>query len=121
MKKAYIFGLCAALMGCAAQNYAPDKIHLQTTNYLKYIDVTDTQKGPNDNLQINISGETYEDTNLYYRVVWFDENNIKIDSLLSKSVNAAVRRDSPFNWSVIAPSADAKSYQVYISDRVIEQ
>lgn len=119
MKKTIIAVLGLTLSACAANNLNPDNIHLQTTNYLKEIRATDSVK--NGRMTVNITGETYEDTTFYYRVAWFDYDGMKLDTRLSKSTMSKVRRNSPFTWSVIAPNETARSYQVYVSDRVIEQ
>lgn len=120
MKKIILcFGLL--LTACAANNMTPANIHVQNGNYLQHISATDTRRTSDDTLLVNITGQTYEDTDLYYKVKWFDANNMEIKSLLSKSVRAPVRRDVPFTWSAVAPNKKAHSYQIYISDRVIEQ
>lgn len=120
MKK--LFVASALFLGaCVAQNMTPQNIHVQNGNYIKTIAAHDTVRESDGTMLVNITGETYEDTELFYRVVWFDKDGMKINSLLSKSVQARVRRDQPFHWSAVAPNKKATSYQVYVSDRVIEQ
>ena len=121
MKK-FILGYVCILVGCAAQNLTPENIHVENGNYIKYVSSQSSKKTKNDFMKVNINGETYEDTELYYRIVWFDESGMPINTaVLDRPVQSRVRRDIPFNWSAIAPNADANSYQVYISKRPIKQ
>ena len=119
MKTITMLGMAVALTACAAQNLNPENIHLTTTNYLTDIRATDTIR--DGKIVVNITGKTYEDTTFYYRVQWFDANGMAIDSILSRPTMSKVRRESPFNWTVVAPSTKAASYQVYVADRPIEQ
>ena len=122
MKRQLILGLFGiSLAGCAAQNAHPDKIFVQNASYLKHISVQDTLRESDSFKLETVSGETYEDTDLFYRVVWFDKDGMKQNSILSNSNQAIVRRNQPFHWTVVAPSAKAVDYKIYVSDRPIEQ
>lgn len=119
MKKIVFIGIIASLTACTTKNMNPDNIHLDTTNYITDIQAIDSVK--NEKLVVNITGKTYEDTTFWYRVQWFDENGIALDTISAKPAMEKIRRESPFNWVVSAPNIRAKSYQVYISDRPIKQ
>lgn len=122
MKKQLILALIGGfLAGCAVQNACPDKIFVQDASYLKHISVQDSVRESDAFKVLTVSGETYEDTDLFYRIVWFDKDGMKQNSILSNSNQAIVRRDQPFHWTVVAPSAKAVDYKVYVSDRPIEQ
>ena len=122
MRKMLMFALAGIiLVGCAVQNASPDKIFVQDASYLKHIAAEDSVRDSDGFNQVTISGETYEDTDLFYRVVWFDADGIKQNSILSNSNQAIVRRNQPFFWTAIAPSARATDYKVFVSDRPIER
>ena len=121
MKKILLF----CLLGACATTYNdnPDKIYvggMEHPGYIKNISVKESST-TNSLQRVTVTGETYEDTKLFYSVVWFDANDMKINSTLSKPVMAKVRKNQPFHWSAVAPSAKAVSYKVYVADRAIEQ
>ncbi len=122
MKKELILALAGIfLTGCAVQNAAPDKIFVQDASYLKHISVRDSVRESDSFKVLTVFGETYEDTDLFYRIVWFDKDGMKQNSILSNSNQAIVRRNQPFAWTAIAPSTKAVDYKIYVSDRPIEQ
>jgi uncharacterized protein YcfL len=122
MKQKLILALVGiSLMGCAVKNAQPDKIFVEDSSYLKHVSVQDTVRESDAFKLVTVSGETYEDTDLFYRVVWFDKDGMKQNSILSNSNQAIVRRNQPFYWTVVAPSVRAVDYKVYISNRPIEQ
>lgn len=113
----------AGILGaCAAQNLTPENIIVENGNYIKYVSSNSTTRQSDGFLRVNITGETYEDTQLYYRIVWFDDDGIRIDAgVLDRPVQSRVRRNVPFDWTAVAPSNTASSYKVYISKRPIDQ
>lgn len=122
MKKILLFCLLGA---CAATvNENPDKIYVDGMahpGYIKNISVKEASSKSSSLQRITVNGETYEDAKLFYSVVWFDADDMKINSSLSKPVMAKVRKNQPFHWSAVAPNAKAVSYKVYVADRAIEQ
>ncbi len=116
-----MIGLCSVISACAVDNHNPDIIYLSDNNSLKEISVKDTMRNSDGFLKVSVVGETYSDTDLYYKVVWFDDEQMKINTLLSKSVKSPVRKNVPFYWTAVAPSKSAVSYKVYVADRFIEQ
>lgn len=121
MKK-IILGCICVLGGCAAQNFNPENIFVENGNYIKNVSSVSAVRESDGFMRVNVSGETYEDTELYYRIVWFDADGVKIETeVLDRPVQARIRRNIPFNWTAISPSAKASSYKVYISNRPIEQ
>lgn len=122
MKKALSLVFAGILGACAAQNLTPQNIIVENGNYLKYVSSNSTIRQSDGFMRVDVNGETYEDTELYYRVVWFDENGIKIDAgVLDRPVQSRVRRNVPFDWTATAPSKHAQTYKVYISKRPINQ
>ena len=51
-----------------------------------------------------------------YRVVWKDKDGFEIPSLSSKWVDFSVYRNTPYQFSTIAPSVDAVEYMIYINE-----
>ena len=122
MKKILSLALVGILGACAAQNYTPENIIVENGNYIKYVSSTSTRRPSDGFMRVNVTGETYEDTQLYYRLAWFDDNGMKLDAgVLDRPIASRVRRDVPFDWTAIAPSKEASSYKVYISKRPIDQ
>ena len=122
MKKILSLALVGILGACAAQNYTPENIIVENGNYIKYVSSTSTRRPSDGFMRVNVTGETYEDTQLYYRLAWFDDNGMKLDvGVLDRPIASRVRRDVPFDWTAIAPSKEASSYKVYISKRPIDQ
>ena len=122
MKKSImILPILATLTGCAGtENMNPDKIFLtgeSDSGYIQYISVDETT---NQELKkLTIHGMSYIDAGVYYSVAWFDQDNMKINSTLSKSTLEHLRENQPFYWTAVAPSKKAVSYKIYISDRAI--
>jgi len=124
MKKMFIIpAVLGALYGCAgAVNQNPDKIFLtgkSNAGYLQNISVDETTPNNNKLKKLTISGMSNVDGTLYYSVVWFDKDNMKINSTLSKSTLEHLRENQPFYWTAVAPNQEAVSYKIYISDRAI--
>ena len=124
MKKAFVlFPVLAALCGCVgAVNSNPDKIFLTGASgagYFKNISVEETTPENDALKKLTISGESYVDGTVYYSIVWFDKDNMKINTTLSKSTLEHLRKNQPFYWTAVAPSKKAVSYKMYISDRAI--
>ena len=124
MKKIFIvLPVLSVLFGCAGtQNMNPDKIFLtgqSETEYIKNISVDESFSDNQELKKITIHGMSYIDATVYYSVVWFDRDNMKINTTLSKSTLEHLRRNQPFYWTAVAPSQKAVSYKVYISDRAI--
>ena len=67
-------------------------------------------------MQAQITGENL--TNSYfrieYRIVWFDENEFKIQSILSKYTELPAYANQPFIIDAIAPNNKARSFRVYL-------
>lgn len=124
MKKLLLFS-CFLTAACSGMvNMNPEKIvigDLGCQNCLKHISVSDTQSGPDALQRLTVTGETSTDVKLFYSVVWFDDDYMKINTTLSKPVMANIRKNQPFHWSAVAPSTKATSYKVYIANRAIEQ
>jgi len=121
MKK-FVLVFAGLLGACAAQNYTPQNIIVENGNYIKYVSSNSTVRPGDGFMRVNVTGESYEDTELYYRVVWFDDSGMKIDAgVLDRPVQSRVRRNVPFDWTATAPSNAASSYKVYISKRPINQ
>ena len=124
MKKTFVvLPVIAALCGCAGtENMNPDKIFLTGQSgmgYLQNISVDETSPCSDELKKLTIQGTSYVDGTLHYSVVWFDKDNMKINSTLSKSKMEHLRKNQPFHWTAVAPSQKAESYKVYVSDRAI--
>ena len=50
-----------------------------------------------------------------YRVVWKDKDGFEIPSLSSKWMDFSVYKNTPYQFSVISPSANAVEYMIYIN------
>jgi uncharacterized protein YcfL len=126
MKKSVLGCLIAGVLAACANtvNTDPDKIYineLADLGYIKNISVSDAQNTSNSLQRVTVTGETNKDVTLYYSVIWFDDNGMKINTTLSKPVKANVRKSQPFHWTAVAPSEKATSYKVYVASRAIEQ
>lgn len=124
MKKiAFTLPVLAALCGCAGtENMNPDKIFLtgeSASGYIQNISVNETWATGSELKKLTIQGMSYIDAPIYYSVVWFDRDNMKINTTLSKSTLEQLRENQPFYWTAVAPSQKARSYKVYISNRAI--
>ena len=123
MKKIFVLPILAVLFGCAGtENMNPDKIFLtgqSESSFIKTISVDETTPSNQELKKLTIQGTSYIDANVYYSVVWFDKDNMKINTTLSKSTLEHLRRNQPFHWTAVAPNQKAVSYKVYISDRAI--
>ncbi len=121
MKKFFVISGLIGLCACATVNTTPNTVYLGNARYVKNISATDNGRDKNGLMRVQITGDALMDTELYYSVVWFDDDNMKINTILSNPVHASVRSGQPFFWNAVAPNKDATSYKVYVSNRVIEQ
>ena len=124
MKKVFVvLPVLASLCGCAGtENMNPDKIVLAgdtEAGFIQNISVSETMPENQELKRLTIKGVSYIDADVYYQVVWFDKNDMKINSTLSKSTQEYLRANQPFHWTAVAPSQKAVSYKVYVSDRAI--
>lgn len=124
MKKIFVvLPVMASLCGCAGtENMNPDKIFLtgnSGTGFIQNISVDETMPENQELKKLTIKGMSYIDADVYYSVVWFDKNDMKINSTLSKSTLEYLRKNQPFYWTAVAPNQKAVSYKVYVSDRAI--
>lgn len=62
---------------------------------------------------LNSSG-SYE--KLEYRVVWFDKQGFKIESILSKWKSTPAYAHQPFHINAVSPSTKAKTFRIYIKN-----
>ena len=69
-----------------------------------------------DFMQIQVTGENLTSNyfKIEYRVVWFDKNHFKIDSILSNWAEIPAYGEQPFYINAISPSHKAKSYRLYL-------
>ena len=51
-----------------------------------------------------------------YRVVWKDKDGFEIPSLSSQWMDFSVYKNTPYQFSIIAPSDDAVEYMIYINE-----
>ncbi|PHR56189.1 MAG: hypothetical protein COA44_08850 [Arcobacter sp.] len=51
-----------------------------------------------------------------YRVIWKDKDGFEIPSLSSKWTDFSVYKNTPYQFSVISPSDNAKEYMIYINE-----
>lgn len=123
MKKFLIIPVLAMLCGCAETiNMNPDKIFLSGqsgTGFFKNISAEETFPDNQELKKITVHGESYADATVYYSIVWFDKDNMKINSTLSKSTLEHLREHQPFYWTAVAPNQKAVSYKIYVSDRAL--
>ena len=124
MKKIFfVLPVLSALCGCAGTtNKNPDKIILTGQSGIAYfqdISVDETTTENKGLKKLAIKGMPYADATVYYSVVWFDKDDVKINTTLSKSTLEHLRKNQPFYWTAVAPSEKAVSYKVYVSDRAI--
>lgn len=122
MKK-IVLSLTSILGACVLpQGYDTNKFHLASDVVcLKNLSVSDSFREKDNSIVINVSGTPVCDTEVYYRVMWFDGNNISIKSIMSRTEKALLREGVPFNWTKVSPQPSAKTYKVYISGTNIEQ
>ena len=123
MKKTFVLPVLLSLGACATtMNMDPDKIFLtgQSANgIIQNISVDETRPDKDELKRLTIQGMSYADATVYYSIVWFDRDDMKINTTLSKSTLEHLRKNQPFHWTAVAPNEKAVSYKVYISDRAI--
>lgn len=67
--------------------------------------------------EIEVYGENKSDEYMKfrYRVVWKDKDGFEIPSLSSMWTDFSVYKNTPYQFSTIAPSIDAVEYMIYIN------
>ncbi len=117
----YIFLVILSLVffvGCANTPKPNAIVKIVDSCSNRDIKIEDIKGRVKDNgfMQAQITGENL--TNSYfkieYRIVWFDENEFKISSILSKYTTLPAYANQPFIIDAIAPSNKARSFRVYL-------
>jgi uncharacterized protein YcfL len=118
-----IISTLGVLSGCARTfNADSDKIFFtgqSGAGYIQSISVDESRPNKDELKKITIHGMAYVDATVYYSVVWFDRDHVKLNTTLSKSTLEHLRKNQPFYWSAVAPNQKAVDYKVYISDRAL--
>lgn len=122
MKKLLIAGAAIALTACMGPNYDKDKFDLTSdVYYISEINSTDSVRESDGFKIATITGKSDADTEVFYRVLWFDANGNPVKATTSKSTKSNIRGEQPFYWTAVSPSANATKYKVFVSGRPIEQ
>jgi uncharacterized protein YcfL len=122
MKKLLITGAVIALTACTGVEYDKDKFHLTSdVYYISELSTSDTIRESDGFKVATITGKSDADTEVFYRVLWFDTDGNPIKATTSKSTKSNLRGEQPFYWTAVSPNADATKYKVFISGRPIEQ
>lgn len=67
-------------------------------------------------MQAQVSGENRSESYhlLEYRVVWYDKEGFKMDTILSKWNTVPAYAKQPFDISAVSPSDKARTFRIYI-------
>ncbi len=116
-----IFILIATLLTFSAcsNNYQPDprvKIIGHCSNSAMLVSDVNAMMRDDGFMQTQITGENLTSSyfKVEYKIVWFDENNFKIDSILSNWAEIPAYAEQPFYINVTAPSNKAKTFRLYL-------
>ncbi len=114
MHKTTLFILTVLLiLGCAKP-----KVAFVDNSISRYITVEGAKERVVGKLkEVEVYGENKSGDHLKfrYRVVWKDKDGFEIPSLSSKWTDFSVYKNTPYQFSSIAPSAEAVDYMIYIS------
>lgn len=122
MKKLLMLGAAIALTACMGADYDKDKFDFTSdVYYISEISATDSIRESDGFKVATITGKSDADTEVFYRVLWFDADGNPVKATTSKSTKANIRGEQPFYWTAISPNANATKYKVLVSGRPIEQ
>lgn len=116
MKKIILCLALAFLWSCASFKYDVDKFSIGEDVELTSINATSSVRERDGQMFVQIRGVSADDQTIYYRVDWFDHNDMKLSTLLSGWKKVNLRENAEFIWKVTSPSKRAVSYRVYITD-----
>lgn len=118
MKKLFTLLFCFI----SACSFAYDKtiFTIDSDVKLESINSNAVVRSTDGSIVANIHGISIKDQVVFYKVIWFDENNMPINTILSSCVREQLLKDAPFNWSIVAPSKKAKSFKVTVFDRCVK-
>ena len=112
----FIFAAALLFTGCAQKSY----VKIVDNEVEEYVNVQDIKERIRDDglleIQINAQNDTNEYKLFKYRVDWQDKDGFLIPSLSSKWADFPAHKNSKFKINIVAPSAKATAYQVYLSE-----
>lgn len=84
----------------------------------QYIQISDIKgRTKNDGfMQVQVTGENLTSNyfRVEYRIVWLDENDFKIDTILSNWTEIPAYANQPFHINATSPNAKTQSFRLYL-------
>ena len=118
MKKIFMFALLLLCACTTPLQYDRSKFLIASDVGFLSINTNNTIRERDGQLLAQISGISTKDQSIYYKVVWFDVNGMKISTSLTQWKKVNLRENAEFFWTVVAPSKRAMTYKVYITDNI---
>lgn len=114
--RTYILGLFTALLilGCAAKPNV-QFVNNSISRDISIEGVRERMVGQLKEIEVYGENESGDYMKFRYRVVWKDKDGFEIPSLSSKWTDFSVYKNTPYQFSSIAPSVDAVEYMIYIN------
>ena len=108
-------GLTLLVLGCAPQ---PNVRFVENSisGDISVEGVRERTKGQLQEIEVYGENDSGDYMTFRYRVVWKDKDGFEIKSLSSNWQTFSVFKNTPYQFSTIAPSIDAVEYMIYIDE-----
>lgn len=118
MKKILMACVALILCGCATLEYNRAVFFIDPDVKLQSIDATSSVRERDGQTLLQIVGQSRKNQAVYYKVEWFDETGIRVNSSISAWKKVNLFEDMEFIWRTTSPSRRAVGYRVYITDDI---
>lgn len=118
MKKILYYSLILFLSACATLEYDHTKFFIHPDVKLLSIQTNSMIRERDGQMIVQVIGVSRKNQSVYYKVEWFDKNNMKISTTLTQWKKVNLRENSEFTWNAVSPSRRAISYRVQIAEDI---
>ncbi len=116
-KKLLGLGLALLVLGCAPQPNVKF-VENSISSDISVEGVRERTKGQLKEIEVYGENDSGDYMKFRYRVVWKDKDGFEIKSLSSNWQEFSVFKNTPYQFSTIAPSIDAVDYMIYIDESI---
>ncbi len=121
MKKLITLFFGCFLFGCATQtqpNYDTTLFFMDPNIKLQQLEARHYTREKDGHMLVNITGIGTTNQVVYYKVEWYNEMGMPIKTIMSTWKSASIVKNMPFNWDVVSPNPQAKSFKIMITKNI---
>ncbi|MBO7243678.1 MAG: DUF1425 domain-containing protein [Alphaproteobacteria bacterium] len=120
MKKFVLCFFSMFLVGCVGTQleYDHEKMFISPDVELANVQAHSYTRERDGQVFVQVRGLPTDTQSVYYKVEWFDQNEMKLTSTLSNWKKVNLTKNMEFTWKEMSPSKRAVSYRVHIVDKL---